>query len=232
MDSYTITITPNDDNGNSTTLIVDTSGEQVRITDVRLHADGGLTGGQMPALDFGLLLKAVNPSSEAPTPIAAQAAPAPADVPAPEPALEDDTAAAAEVPPVTVTAPKPRRAKRTATAAPAPEPTARPAARRTRAAASTAGKDTTETAKRAGRGSSKARKQATKAAADASTDKAAADASTETGGRAYRRMPEDFSAVYQQAGTASAIADHYSVPRHTAQGWIRRLKSADTAAGN
>ena len=59
MDSYTITIAPNDDSGNSTTLIVDTSGEQVRITDVHLHATRGLVGGQMPTVDFGLLLRAV-----------------------------------------------------------------------------------------------------------------------------------------------------------------------------
>jgi hypothetical protein len=29
--------------------------------------------------------------------------------------------------------------------------------------------------------------------------------------------------VYQQAG--SVVADHYKVPRHTAHGWIRRLRS-------
>ena len=44
----------------------------------------------------------------------------------------------------------------------------------------------------------------------------------------YRRTPEDITAVYQQAGTAAAIADHYGVPRHTAQGWIRRMKATNT----
>ena len=62
MDSYTITIAPNDDSGNSTTLVVDTSGDQVRITDVHLHAAGGLSGGTMPTVDFGLLLRAVGTS--------------------------------------------------------------------------------------------------------------------------------------------------------------------------
>jgi transposase len=43
-------------------------------------------------------------------------------------------------------------------------------------------------------------------------------------------MPDDFAAVYRQAGTASAIADHYGVPRHTAQGWIGRHKKQNAAA--
>ena len=55
----------------------------------------------------------------------------------------------------------------------------------------------------------------------------AAKANGRTGdgtGRAYRRMPDDFAAVYQQAGSAGAVAEHYQVPRHTANGWIRRLR--------
>jgi len=59
MDSYTITITPNDDSGNSTTLTVDTAAGQARITSVHMHAPAGLTGGQMPSVDVGLLLQAV-----------------------------------------------------------------------------------------------------------------------------------------------------------------------------
>jgi hypothetical protein len=42
--------------------------------------------------------------------------------------------------------------------------------------------------------------------------------------RAYRRMPDDILAVFQQAGGATALAGHYDVPRHTAQGWLRRLR--------
>jgi transposase len=37
-------------------------------------------------------------------------------------------------------------------------------------------------------------------------------------------MPDDFAAVYRQAGGAAAVAEHYQVPRHTANGWIRRLR--------
>ena len=59
MDSYTITIAPNDDSGAATRLVVDTSGDQVRITDVHLHAPLGLSSGHIPTVDFALLLQAV-----------------------------------------------------------------------------------------------------------------------------------------------------------------------------
>jgi hypothetical protein len=52
MDSYTITIAPNDDSGAATRLVVDTSGDQVRITDVHLHAPQGLSSGHIPTVDF------------------------------------------------------------------------------------------------------------------------------------------------------------------------------------
>ena len=71
MDTYTITIAPNDGSGNSTTLIVATSEDRVRITDVTLHAPDGLTGGQMPTVDFGLLLRAVANPVSSPVPIEA-----------------------------------------------------------------------------------------------------------------------------------------------------------------
>jgi transposase len=39
-------------------------------------------------------------------------------------------------------------------------------------------------------------------------------------------MPEasDVLAAYQQVGSVSGLADHYGVPRHTVQGWARRLR--------
>jgi hypothetical protein len=43
-------------------------------------------------------------------------------------------------------------------------------------------------------------------------------------GRSYRRSPDDLAAVLAQAGTAAAVADHYGVPGHTAQNWIRTLR--------
>ncbi|MFI6133218.1 hypothetical protein [Micromonospora sp. NPDC051141] len=45
-------------------------------------------------------------------------------------------------------------------------------------------------------------------------------------GRAYRRMPdaEEVRAVYEAIGTVTGVAEHYGVPRHTAKGWIGRLR--------
>jgi hypothetical protein len=56
--------------------------------------------------------------------------------------------------------------------------------------------------------------------ADAPTAEAAAPE------RPYRRMPpvEEVLAAYRQVGSVSGLADHFSVPRHTAQGWARRLR--------
>jgi outer membrane biosynthesis protein TonB len=224
MDSYTITIAPNDDSGNTTTLIVDTSGDEVRITDVHLHATDGLTGGQMPTVDFRLLLRAITtPTNQIEaTP---DAAPAIADEPARteaqepiearEPTEAPEPTAAGAPQPQTATTPRPRRAKRTTTADPTPEPAAPPRARRAPHATAKA-TATNPSAKRAGGATTAARKKLARTAAP-----------TTTGGRAYRRMPEDLAAVYQQVGTPAAIAEHYGVPRHTAQGWIRRVKATN-----
>jgi hypothetical protein len=37
-------------------------------------------------------------------------------------------------------------------------------------------------------------------------------------------MPDDFIEVFQRLGGASAAADYYEVPRHTANSWLRRLR--------
>jgi transposase len=43
----------------------------------------------------------------------------------------------------------------------------------------------------------------------------------------YRRTPDDLATVYENVGaTTAAVAEHYQVPRHTAQGWVRRLRTA------
>ena len=46
------------------------------------------------------------------------------------------------------------------------------------------------------------------------------------GERAYRRMPDADTvlAAYQEVGSVSGLADHFGVPRHTVQGWARRLR--------
>jgi len=50
---------------------------------------------------------------------------------------------------------------------------------------------------------------------------------TATGRRAYRRMPEagEVLAAYREVGGTTALARHFGVPRHTATGWLRRLRS-------
>jgi hypothetical protein len=55
---------------------------------------------------------------------------------------------------------------------------------------------------------------------------AAGNAEAKTG-RAYRRMPDqdEVVAAWNQSNSASALAAHFDVPRHTAQGWLRRLRT-------
>jgi hypothetical protein len=57
--------------------------------------------------------------------------------------------------------------------------------------------------------------------------RAAAPTEAPKAGRAYRRMPpqEDMVAAWNETRSASALAAHFDVPRHTAQGWLRRLRS-------
>jgi hypothetical protein len=50
---------------------------------------------------------------------------------------------------------------------------------------------------------------------------------SETGRRAYRRMPEvdEVLDAYRRVGGTTALARYFGVPRHTATGWLRRLRS-------
>ena len=65
--------------------------------------------------------------------------------------------------------------------------------------------------------------------ASATTPQAAGEA-----GRAYRRMPDvdELRAMYENLGTVTAVAKHYGVPRHTAQGWMGRLRKLDQPANS
>ena len=36
--------------------------------------------------------------------------------------------------------------------------------------------------------------------------------------------PDEVVAAYRQSGGATALARHFGVPRHTANGWLRRLR--------
>jgi hypothetical protein len=42
--------------------------------------------------------------------------------------------------------------------------------------------------------------------------------------RAYRRIPDDLAQTFTRLGSVTQLAAHYQVPRHTAQGWINRLR--------
>jgi hypothetical protein len=79
---------------------------------------------------------------------------------------------------------------------------------------------------RAGRATAKAtRAKATRQARAAKAAKAAEQ--PERTGRAYRRMPEadEVVAAYRDTGgSTTALAQQYGVPRHTATGWVRRLR--------
>ena len=304
VNSYTITIAPNDDSGHTTTLVVDTSGDEVLITDVHLRAPGGLAGGQMPTVDFSLLLRAIAtpaaPAQIAATPVenpvvaepevsdTSDASPtAPTQSPttpsssadadeeqdtAPggtegttstaagdtTPTATGDTAAAAAgdtapTAPAAAVVPKPRRRPRTTPAAaepeaapaPAPAPAPRERGRRTpkagttpRAARTKAAATTTKAAATTKAATTKAAstKAASTKAGSTTAGKAARNASAKktavggSGGRVYRRMPEDLPTVYRQTGSTAAIADHYGVPRHTAQGWLRRIRGTAAQA--
>jgi hypothetical protein len=60
------------------------------------------------------------------------------------------------------------------------------------------------------------------------TSKPSAGAPTATlsGERAYRRMPEvaALREAYEQTRTITGLAVYFGVPRHTAQGWVTRLR--------
>jgi hypothetical protein len=56
--------------------------------------------------------------------------------------------------------------------------------------------------------------------------RAAAESAGDGQERPYRRMPaaDEVLAAYRQVGTVSGLAEHFGVPRHTVQGWARRLR--------
>ena len=227
MDSYTITIAPNDDSGAATRLVVDASGDQVRITDVHLHAPQGLSSGHIPTVDFDLLLQAVTGSVTASNGAGVAGT---AELSAPRPSTPALGAAVATEPAEAATAPAaPKGRARKATRRPATTPTARPG----RARAATAGSvDAPSTARKVGKAPAKAaraktpaRKRAAAPAKSQAPAKRTRAAGTTASGRVYRRTPDDLAAVFEQVETVAGVAAHYQVPRHTAQGWVSRLRA-------
>ncbi len=222
VSSYTITIAAHDPSQATTTVTVELNGSTARITEllVRAGAGDGLTAGQIPAVDLDLLLKAVTPAVGGQQAITVSPAAPADDAPAPDKTSVDggdpaaDTTAAESVTTTMPTADEPATtspAKTDVTEVAVPKQTSRaPKAR--------AGRST-----RAGGRKAAAGANATTAARKATKQAAKGEAATATG-RVYRRSPSDLESVYQQAGSVAAVADHYNVPRHTAQGWIRTLR--------
>ena len=247
MTSYTITVAPSDGTGNTTTIKVDTSNGEALITDVHLHADAGLTPARLPSLDIGLLMRAVTASPalasspvESPAltakpkqAIRATARSAAAEVTAPD-AKAPDTAPATDEPAPAQPADPVAAEPTTQAVEPTVEPTAQPAARVRRPRAAKEPAVPTPAAKprarrRAGAGDPEPAVAAPKRKTRAARDKNSAPDAAPEQERAYRRMPDDFAAVATRLNSATAIAEHYQVPRHTAQGWLRRVRTAAAA---
>jgi hypothetical protein len=197
MTAYTITITP-EDSTTTTTLRLETTAGEAIVTDVHVHAGEGLPAGRTPDIDYRMLLRAV--SRTAPTTAAGPAAQA-----VPQAAKPSRKTPA---PAVEATAARRR---------PAAQATARKAA--PTAKSRTAEAETTTAAATAGR----ARRPSGRAATSRVAQKAAGGGAA-TPSRAYRRMPDDLATVYRRAGSTSTVAEHYQVPRHTVNGWLRRLR--------
>jgi hypothetical protein len=183
MAKYIVTVRPDVDGTSQaeaacTTMHIDTSSDQVRITEVTVRAASGdgLAAADLPLLDLELLVRAVTTAAPA------QALPAVAQA--------EPIAARTGLDPVQ--APRRRIRKTAARASKTP-------------------------------GIKATRKEAVKA-----TKKAAAESA-----RAYRRMPEpgQVMEVYNQAGSITAVAEHFGVPRHTVDGWARRLRAQGHSIG-
>ena len=227
MDSYTITIASNDDNGATTTLVVDTSGGNTRITDVHLRAAQGLSSNQIPNIDLGLLLQAVTAIAPDPALTGASTGQQPTPVVEATASSTDEAAALSTVGAPAAADDEPLAADEPAAVDDEPAAPAVPVAprsRRRRSTPETAGSVAVERPASGRRGRKATRGAAAKAAAASAQN--GSEAAPDSGGRIYRRAPADLSAVYAELGSASAVAQHYQVPRHTVQGWLRRLRNA------
>jgi hypothetical protein len=223
VSSYTITITPDDTTNASATLRVNLGANGARIMELTVRAgDGdGFSPEELPGFELSRLIGAITPAPARPVLDAAGAA-----LPASgAPALDVVYARAAEVP-ADAGRPARKRLRRAKTAATAKTAgTAKTATTgKTAATAKTAGTGKTARTARAVGKAAGGRPAARKAPAKKVAARKAATTVPQREARAYRRMPDDIIEVFHQAGGATALARHYGVPRHTAQGWLRRLR--------
>jgi hypothetical protein len=209
MTLYTVTITPDDPALATTTIRLDVTDATASIHELRLvpGASGGLLPGGLPVLDLNHLVAAV---------VAAV-------VPGSEPATAQPPSATA--PQAAATAPQGAPGRGGARARTTEDTTAVTTQPRKKAAGKSTGAKPAKAAKPV-----KARKPAKKVTAAKPATKTAAAPTKPGSGRTYRRIPDDFDQVQRQAGqSASVIADHYGVPRHTAYSWIRSARKRDAA---
>jgi hypothetical protein len=223
--SYTITFTPDDVSNASAVVRVDLGAVGARITELTVRAGNGdgLIPGELPGFDLGRLLRAIAPAGQTAPAFELSAAPV-----APAAAIgtyEEEPAAAA---PAKRTAARATATRGATGRTPAKRGTAtRGAAKQTTAKQTAAAKKTAaKAAAGAGRGARKAASATGTGRAATRTGAAAARTTraAQGAGRAYRRTPDDIVAVFNQAPSATALARHYGVPRHTVQGWLRRLR--------
>lgn len=233
MSRFVITITPENANSDDaasaqTTVRVDTSTGHTRITELTVRAadGGGLAPEDLPAVDLDLLIRALGARSAIralPTDSEAEDSVAVVHLPTPTELAEQVEPAEVAAEP-TGTAPAGGTARATGGRRATKKAAGRAAGGR-RAAKKAAGRAaaSTESGTRTGR-------KATGTAA-AARRKAAAGGERQT--RAYRRMPEPAEVldVYAQTGSITRLAEHYGVPRHTANGWARRLRQQGYAIG-
>ncbi|MDH6465736.1 hypothetical protein M2302_005938 [Micromonospora sp. A200] len=233
MSSYTITIAADDPSRATTTLKVEVNDSTPRITElvVRAGQGDGLTAGQIPAVDLDLLLRAIAPTAGGRQAIATPPIAVSDEAPAAGAVPVDDGGPAAEPTAVQPTALTTGADEPTATSSPegansvevvVPKQ-ASPATKASKVKKATRASGAGPTHSRAGKPKTATGAKATTTAATA-TKRTAKGGSSGGEGRVYRRSPADLEAVYQQAGSVTAVADHYNVPRHTAQGWIRTLR--------
>ncbi|MFI2650796.1 MULTISPECIES: hypothetical protein [Micromonospora] len=220
MSSYTITIAADDRSRATTILTVELEGTTARIVEllVRAGEGDGLTAGQIPAVDVDLLLKAVTPAvggQQALTVSPAATADAPAD---PERLAVGDEEPVADTNPTQAVGATTSIAEEPTTAIPANDRAEVAVPKQPARAKASAAAETRAGGRKAARGL-----KAAVSGRNANKQKPKGEASKEKG-RVYRRSPDDLESVYQQAGSVAAVADHYDVPRHTAQGWIRTLR--------
>ena len=218
MGSYTITFTPDDVSNASAVVRVDLGASGARITEltVRAGSGDGLVPGELPGFDLGRLMRAIAPAGPA----------APAFELSATPSAVTSAAAYSTTGPAT-SAPARKSAKRATAGRGAAKQTAakQAAAKKTAKAAPGTGRAASGSAAgtRSGGGGRSATRSSGAAAARTGTSRT--DASRGGTGRAYRRTPTDIVEVFTQAPSATALARHYGVPRHTVQGWLRRLRA-------